>query len=80
MLTEEKSGKHFLKSFVEGFKMKQTFKFLILFGMLFLLASFSSAQTELPKANLPILSTSAGQSADVNTLNMIIVMCRLLTC
>lgn len=39
---------------------------------LFLLASIVSfAETDIPKANLPILNTSAGQSADVETLNVI---------
>lgn len=43
-----------------------------LFSSLFLLASVSSlAETDIPKANLPVLNTSAGQSADVETLNVI---------
>jgi ribosomal protein L7Ae-like RNA K-turn-binding protein len=43
-----------------------------LFCSLFLLATVSGlADTETPKANLPVLTTSAGQSADVETLNVI---------
>jgi len=43
-------------------------------GMIFLLSAFSSglAQTAIPKAKLPVLSTSAGQSNDVNTMNVIL--------
>jgi len=52
--------------------MKQSVRLFVLFGIFFLLTSYSAAQTELLKANLPILSTSAGQSADVNTLNVIL--------
>ncbi len=33
--------------------------------------SFSSAQENPPKSQLPVLTTSAGQSTDVNTLNVI---------
>jgi hypothetical protein len=43
-----------------------------LFCSLFFLATFTGlAETEIPKANLPVLTTSAGQSADVETLNVI---------
>jgi hypothetical protein len=43
-----------------------------LFCGLFFLASVSGlAKTDIPKANLPVLNTSAGQSADVETLNVI---------
>jgi len=43
-----------------------------LFSSLLFLASASSlAETDIPKANLPVLNTSAGQSADVETLNVI---------
>jgi hypothetical protein len=43
-----------------------------LFCCLFFLSSTSgAAETEIPKANLPVLTTSAGQSADVETLNVI---------
>lgn len=56
----------------EDYKMKKSNKLLIIMGICFLLASLTAAQTELPKAGLPVLSTSAGQSADVNTLNVIL--------
>lgn len=43
-----------------------------LFCSLFLFATVSGlAETDIPKANLPVLTTSAGQSADVETLNVI---------
>ncbi|MDH5745070.1 MAG: DUF6305 family protein, partial [Candidatus Aminicenantes bacterium] len=43
-----------------------------LFCCLYFLSSASGlAETEIPKANLPVLTTSAGQSADVETLNVI---------
>ena len=41
-----------------------------LFLMVHTVQSF--AQDDIPKAKLPVLTTSAGQSADVNTLNIII--------
>jgi len=42
------------------------------FCSLFFLATVSGlAETEIPKANLPVLTTSAGQSADVEILNVI---------
>lgn len=37
-----------------------------------LFASLLMAQTDLPKAKLPVLTTSAGQSADATTLNVIL--------
>ena len=42
--------------------------------MIFLMSSFSPgfAQTAIPKAKLPVLSTSAGQSNDVNTMNVVL--------
>jgi hypothetical protein len=42
--------------------------------MIFLLSSLSPgfAQTAIPKAKLPVLSTSAGQSNDVNTINVVL--------
>jgi hypothetical protein len=45
-------------------------KLFILFFML-VLSSLSFSQDILPKAKLPVLTTSAGQSADVNTLNAV---------
>lgn len=50
-------------------------RFIICISGMFCLAcaffSFVSAQTEIPKSSLPVLNTSAGQSADVETLNVI---------
>lgn len=40
-------------------------------GLLTSLTSTSAAQDKAAKAQLPVLTTSAGQSADVNTLNVI---------
>jgi len=42
------------------------------FGTIYLLSTLSLAQTEMPKAKLPVLSTSAGQSQDVTTMNIIL--------
>jgi hypothetical protein len=47
-------------------------KTIIIFCVLFLFGSLLMAQTDVPKAKLPVLTTSAGQSADVNTLNVIL--------
>ncbi|MBN1273321.1 MAG: hypothetical protein JXB26_13720 [Candidatus Aminicenantes bacterium] len=44
--------------------------FLVLFMMIFL-SVLSPADETLPKAELPVLTTSAGQSQDVTTLNII---------
>jgi hypothetical protein len=46
------------------------YKFLIIMPMLFLMMTLLGA-TDLPKVKLPILTTSAGQSADINTVNII---------
>jgi hypothetical protein len=43
----------------------------ILFCLTSLISTFTFAQTEIPKSSLPVLNTSAGQSADVETLNVI---------
>ncbi len=40
-------------------------------GLLFSLSVSSQAEAEIPKAKLPVLTTSAGQSPDVITLNII---------
>ena len=46
--------------------------FLILVcGVVFMLAVPGLTDTEIPKANLPVLTTSAGQSPDVTTINII---------
>lgn len=43
----------------------------ILFYLMLSLSPFVSAEGEIPKSSLPVLTTSAGQSADVETLNVI---------
>jgi len=48
------------------------FVLIFSFGTIYLLSALNLAQTEIPKAKLPLLSTSAGQSQDVTTLNIII--------
>lgn len=40
-------------------------------GIIFILSPAISAETQVPKAKLPVLTTSAGQSPDVNTVNII---------
>jgi hypothetical protein len=40
-------------------------------GLVLFLSFFTLAQTDIPKAHLPVLNTSAGQSTDVDTLNVI---------
>ncbi len=48
------------------------FVLIFCFGMIFVLSALSLAQAEIPKAKLPVLSTSAGQSQDVTTMNIIL--------
>jgi len=43
----------------------------VLFFLGFLFGTQALAQTDVPKSSLPVLTTSAGQSADVETLNVI---------
>lgn len=50
---------------------KSNLLILLLPGLIFLSSSFAPAQTDIPKAELPVLNTSAGQSTDVDTLNVI---------
>ncbi len=45
---------------------------LFVFGLIFVLSASEQAETELPKAKLPVLTTSAGQSNDVVTMNIIL--------
>jgi len=45
---------------------------ILICGLLLTLFSAGYAQDEIPKAQLPVLTTSAGQSADINTLNVIL--------
>jgi hypothetical protein len=53
----------------------KNFKRIILFplaiGLLFLVSVANTAAADIPKSSLPVLTTSAGQSADVETLNVI---------
>ena len=53
--------------------MKRISMILVLCCFVICLSVFSSsaAQDNIPKVKLPVLTTSAGQSADVNTLNVI---------
>ncbi len=46
--------------------------FVFMLGIVFTLSTLSLAQTDIPKAELPVLTTSAGQSSDVETLNVIL--------
>lgn len=50
---------------------KSILSFPLLLGLIFFLSSLAAAQSDVPKANLPVLTTSAGQSTDVDTLNVI---------
>lgn len=53
-------------------KLKKSYLFILLpAGLVLLLCSLVLAQTDIPKASLPVLNTSAGQSTDVDTLNVI---------
>ena len=45
---------------------------LFVFGLIFILSASEQAETEIAKAKLPILTTSAGQSNDVVTMNIIL--------
>lgn len=53
----------------------KNFKRIILFplaiGLLFLVSVANTDAADIPKSSLPVLTTSAGQSADVETLNVI---------
>lgn len=44
----------------------------IAFGLFLSLAASGLAETDIPKAKLPVLSTSAGQSTDVVTINIVL--------
>ena len=44
---------------------------MILLGLLISITVFSKEGADIPKAKLPVLTTSAGQSADVTTINII---------
>jgi len=52
-------------------KTKTVIPFLSLFCFTFLINSGFASSQELPKASLPVLTTSAGQSPDVTTLNIV---------
>ena len=45
---------------------------LFVFGLIFILSASGQDETELPRAKLPVLTTSAGQSNDVVTMNIIL--------
>lgn len=45
---------------------------LLICGIVFISASVLLSQENIPKCKLPVLTTSAGQSADINTLNVIL--------
>ncbi len=49
---------------------RMSFVFLA-FGLLLLVSASPAASQDVPKSSLPVLNTSAGQSADVETLNVI---------
>ncbi|MFP4082475.1 MAG: DUF6305 family protein [Candidatus Aminicenantes bacterium] len=44
----------------------------IIFGIIFCLCPSVQADADIPKAELPVLSTSAGQSPDVTTVNIVL--------
>jgi len=50
---------------------KRIILFPLAIGLLFLVSVANTATDEIPKSSLPVLNTSAGQSADVETLNVI---------
>jgi len=56
--------------------MRNSFRYsmlsILICGLLLTLFLAGNAQDEVPKAQLPVLTTSAGQSADINTLNVIL--------
>jgi len=45
---------------------------IFILGIIFTFTTLSTAQTDIPKAELPVITTSAGQSSDVETLNVIL--------
>jgi hypothetical protein len=50
---------------------KQKTSFLLAIGLLLFVSVMMTAANDIPKSQLPLLNTSAGQSADVETLNVI---------
>ncbi|MCU0644655.1 MAG: DUF6305 family protein, partial [bacterium] len=52
-------------------KFNRIFGLIIFIGLMFLSLPCWSGEENVPKAQLPVLTTSAGQSADINTLNVI---------
>jgi len=52
--------------------MKKILASLLAWGILAFLAAPAFAQAQVPKARLPVLTTSAGQSNDVNTVNAVL--------
>jgi len=53
-------------------RMRVSLLLTFLCGLLFSLSSFGLESTNIPKAKLPVLTTSAGQSPDVTTLNIVL--------
>ncbi len=51
---------------------KASLIFLIVCGILFCLSPYVLAEADIPKAELPVLTTSAGQSPDVTTVNIVL--------
>lgn len=51
---------------------KASLIFLIVCGILFCLSPNVLAEADIPKAELPVLTTSAGQSPDVTTVNIVL--------
>jgi len=54
-----------------GITKKSIFHLVLASGLLFALNPSISAYEEIPKAKLPVLTTSAGQSTDVMTVNIV---------
>jgi hypothetical protein len=51
--------------------LKRIILFPLAIGLLFLVSVADAPSSDIPKSQLPVLNTSAGQSADVETLNVI---------
>ncbi len=52
-------------------KFSKIFGLIVFVGFIFLSLPCSSQEKSVPNAQLPVLTTSAGQSADINTINVI---------
>jgi hypothetical protein len=62
-----------IKKFQEDFLMRKNLQLLLIYLSIafFVMSGVSFAQDEIPKIDLPVLTTSAGQSADIMTLNIL---------